>query len=151
MYNEKGESTGSNVSLPAVFRAPIRPDIVNFVHSEMRKNTRQPYAVSVKAGKFFFVFFFHSRFLFVYLIFRGQVSQMVEASGLGAERLKCSCHKLLRGHGNCGGAKLTVEAHLTIDINIEYMLKTFRCCIKRSAILRFRTILLYDVTLLVCL
>lgn len=50
MYNEKGEATGSTITLPAVFRAPIRPDIVNFVHFEMLKNTRQPYAVSTKAG-----------------------------------------------------------------------------------------------------
>jgi len=50
VYNEKGEPSESNVTLPAVFRAPIRPDIVNFVHFEMLKNTRQPYAVSNKAG-----------------------------------------------------------------------------------------------------
>eukprot|EP00745_Piridium_sociabile_P028304 TRINITY_DN45536_c0_g1_i1.p1 TRINITY_DN45536_c0_g1~~TRINITY_DN45536_c0_g1_i1.p1 ORF type:complete len:412 (-),score=105.89 TRINITY_DN45536_c0_g1_i1:145-1302(-) len=50
VYNEKGEATENNVSLPAVFRAPIRPDIVNFVHFEMKKNGRQPYAVSKKAG-----------------------------------------------------------------------------------------------------
>jgi len=36
--------------LPAVFKAPIRPDIVSFVHFEMKKNSRQPYAVSRKAG-----------------------------------------------------------------------------------------------------
>merc|ERR1711934_341298 len=35
---------------PAVFKAPIRPDIVNAVHFQMLKNTRQPYAVSEKAG-----------------------------------------------------------------------------------------------------
>lgn len=50
VYNEKGERAVTNVSLPAVFRAPIRPDIVSFVHFEMKKNSRQPYAVSVKAG-----------------------------------------------------------------------------------------------------
>lgn len=50
VYTDKGESSGTNVTLPAVFRAPIRPDIVTFVHSEIRKNTRQPYAVSEKAG-----------------------------------------------------------------------------------------------------
>merc|ERR1712121_167779 len=50
VYSEKGEATGNNVALPAVFRAPIRPDIVNFVHFEMKKNGRQPYAVSEKAG-----------------------------------------------------------------------------------------------------
>lgn len=36
--------------LPAVFRAPIRPDVVNFVHTNMNKNRRQPYAVNAKAG-----------------------------------------------------------------------------------------------------
>jgi large subunit ribosomal protein L4e len=50
VYSEKGEVTESNVTLPAVFRAPIRPDIVNFVHFQMRMNGRQPYAVSEKAG-----------------------------------------------------------------------------------------------------
>ncbi len=50
VYSEKGEVTGTTVSLPAVFKAPIRPDLVSFVHSEMRKNSRQPYAVSSKAG-----------------------------------------------------------------------------------------------------
>ena len=50
MYSEKGESSGKNVTLPAVFKAPIRPDIVNFVHTNLRKNNRQPYAVSELAG-----------------------------------------------------------------------------------------------------
>uniref|UniRef100_A0A4W5LLI3 Ribosomal protein L4 n=1 Tax=Hucho hucho TaxID=62062 RepID=A0A4W5LLI3_9TELE len=42
--------SGKNVVMPAVFKAPIRPDIVNFVHTNMRKNSRQPYAVSGLAG-----------------------------------------------------------------------------------------------------
>lgn len=50
VYSEKGEATGSHVKLPAVFTAPIRTDIVGSVHMDMLKNTRQPYAVSVKAG-----------------------------------------------------------------------------------------------------
>ncbi|KAK3098796.1 hypothetical protein FSP39_023203 [Pinctada imbricata] len=50
IYSEKGEVSGTNVKLPAIFRAPIRPDIVSFVHSEMKKNSRQPYAVSEAAG-----------------------------------------------------------------------------------------------------
>uniref|UniRef100_A0A8C0KBM3 Large ribosomal subunit protein uL4 n=1 Tax=Canis lupus dingo TaxID=286419 RepID=A0A8C0KBM3_CANLU len=41
---------GKNVTLPAVFKAPIRPDIVNSVHTNLRKNNRQPYAVSELAG-----------------------------------------------------------------------------------------------------
>lgn len=54
VYSEKGESSGKNVNLPAVFKAPIRPDIVNFVHTNLRKNNRQPYAVSELAGKHLF-------------------------------------------------------------------------------------------------
>merc|ERR1712121_210592 len=50
VYNEKNEVSGTNVTMPAVFKAPIRPDIVNFVHTNMRKNNRQPYAVSELAG-----------------------------------------------------------------------------------------------------
>uniref|UniRef100_A0A8C7ZSQ3 Ribosomal protein L4 n=1 Tax=Oryzias sinensis TaxID=183150 RepID=A0A8C7ZSQ3_9TELE len=50
VYSEKGESVGKNVLMPAVFKAPIRPDVVNFVHTNMRKNNRQPYAVSELAG-----------------------------------------------------------------------------------------------------
>ncbi|KAL4679337.1 hypothetical protein H8959_008987 [Pygathrix nigripes] len=50
VYSEKGESSGKNVTLPAVFKAPIRPDIVNFVHTNLRKNNRQPYTVSELAG-----------------------------------------------------------------------------------------------------
>nr|KAF6429739.1 hypothetical protein HJG59_009059 [Molossus molossus] len=40
------ESSGKNVTLPAVFKAPIQPDIVNFVHTNLCKNNRQPSAVS---------------------------------------------------------------------------------------------------------
>jgi large subunit ribosomal protein L4e len=36
--------------MPAVFLAPIRPDIVRFVHTNMRKNQRQAYGVSDAAG-----------------------------------------------------------------------------------------------------
>jgi large subunit ribosomal protein L4e len=38
------------VKLPAVFQAPVRPDVVTFVHTNIAKNARQPYAVSIKAG-----------------------------------------------------------------------------------------------------
>jgi len=51
VYNAKSEVVeGSGIHLPAVFKAPIRPDIVSFVHDKMMKNTRQAYAVSSKAG-----------------------------------------------------------------------------------------------------
>merc|ERR1712015_4332 len=42
---------GKGLHLPAVFRAPIRPDIVSFVHDKMMKNSRQAYSVNVRAGK----------------------------------------------------------------------------------------------------
>ncbi|MCJ1341128.1 hypothetical protein MMC09_006424 [Bachmanniomyces sp. S44760] len=45
-----GKASGSTHPLPAVFRSPIRPDIVQSVHTGMAKNKRQPYAVSEKAG-----------------------------------------------------------------------------------------------------
>ncbi|XP_071733969.1 large ribosomal subunit protein uL4-like [Rutidosis leptorrhynchoides] len=41
---------GSSLPLPHVMKSSIRPDIVNFVHSNISKNSRQPYAVSRKAG-----------------------------------------------------------------------------------------------------
>lgn len=50
VHDEKNGPTGTSVPLPAVFKAPIRPDIVNFVHVNMSKNARQPYAVNVDAG-----------------------------------------------------------------------------------------------------
>jgi len=49
VWNEKNEA-GAQIKLPAVFRAPIRPDIVNFIHDQVRRNKRQPYAVSTFAG-----------------------------------------------------------------------------------------------------
>ncbi|GAU98214.1 hypothetical protein RvY_09390 [Ramazzottius varieornatus] len=50
VYDEKNVPTGKTVALPAVFKAPIRPDVVNFVHTSMRFNTRQAYSVSDLAG-----------------------------------------------------------------------------------------------------
>ena len=49
VFDGEGKTTGSTL-LPAVFKAPIRSDVVQFVHTNMRKNKRQPYAVSTKAG-----------------------------------------------------------------------------------------------------
>ncbi|KAI9803797.1 MAG: hypothetical protein M1825_001677 [Sarcosagium campestre] len=46
-----GSASGSTHPLPAVFKSPIRPDIVQSVHTGMAKNKRQPYAVSEKAGE----------------------------------------------------------------------------------------------------
>lgn len=51
IYSEKGVPSGTTQTLPAVFKAPIRPDIVNFVHTNVSKNHRQPYAVKSIAGE----------------------------------------------------------------------------------------------------
>lgn len=45
-----GSRSTESVALPAVFTAPIRMDVVSFVHMNMSKNARQPYAVSRAAG-----------------------------------------------------------------------------------------------------
>lgn len=50
VYTDDNEPSGTNVKLPAVFRAEIRTDIVNYVHTNMRNNARQPYAVNKYAG-----------------------------------------------------------------------------------------------------
>merc|ERR1719263_1951986 len=42
--------TKNMVAMPAVLLAPIRPDIVQFVHTNMNKNKRQAYAVNEMAG-----------------------------------------------------------------------------------------------------
>jgi len=43
-------SDAEQLVMPSVLVAPIRPDIVTFVHTNMRKNARQSYAVSPDAG-----------------------------------------------------------------------------------------------------
>lgn len=55
VYSDKNEPTGELLTLPAVFNAPIRPDVVNFVHQNIAKNHRQPYAVSAEAGTQLFI------------------------------------------------------------------------------------------------
>jgi len=50
VYSDKAASAGTTVCLPAVFKAPVRPDIVNTIHNEVAKNKRQPYCVSEPAG-----------------------------------------------------------------------------------------------------
>merc|ERR1711975_43528 len=47
----QASDANKQVELPAVFLAPIRPDIVQFVHTSMNKNRRQPYCVNKYAGK----------------------------------------------------------------------------------------------------
>merc|ERR1711936_1444049 len=51
VYGANGSATGETVNLPAVFKAPIRPDVVNQVHTGLNKNNRQPYAVADNAGE----------------------------------------------------------------------------------------------------
>ncbi|CAH2230600.1 60S ribosomal protein L4 [Pararge aegeria] len=51
VYSEKSEKVAdASVPLPFVFKAPIRPDLVNDVHVSMSKNARQPYCVNKEAG-----------------------------------------------------------------------------------------------------
>lgn len=50
VYSETSDATDSKVVLPAVFRAPIRPDVVSFIHDQISKNRRQAHGVSTKAG-----------------------------------------------------------------------------------------------------
>jgi len=49
VYNGNGDVV-DQIRLPQVFLTPIRSDIVQFVHTNMRKNGRQPYAVAKWAG-----------------------------------------------------------------------------------------------------
>ncbi|KAF8355197.1 hypothetical protein PRIPAC_96820 [Pristionchus pacificus] len=50
VYSDKNEDTQTRIKLPAVFRAPIRSDVVCFMHDQVSKIKRQSYAVSTKAG-----------------------------------------------------------------------------------------------------
>jgi large subunit ribosomal protein L4e len=45
------KNVSSSIAMPAVFTAPIRQDIVHFVHTNMAKNRRQAHSVFYKAGK----------------------------------------------------------------------------------------------------
>lgn len=47
---EIADAVVSTVALPAVFTAPIRSDVVHYVHTLMAKNARQAYAVAENAG-----------------------------------------------------------------------------------------------------
>ena len=49
VFSATGQQS-NQVLLPAVFTAPIRPDVVQFVHTNMNKNKRQAYAVNELAG-----------------------------------------------------------------------------------------------------
>lgn len=45
-----GETTSTALPIPAVFKAPIRPDVVHTVFTKINKNKRQAYAVAQNAG-----------------------------------------------------------------------------------------------------
>lgn len=49
VFSASGEKTGT-APLPAVLTAPLRSDVVQFVHTNIAKNNRQAYSVSMKAG-----------------------------------------------------------------------------------------------------
>jgi large subunit ribosomal protein L4e len=50
VYSKSGEAK-STIHLPSVMKyAPIRPDVVHFVHSNLAKNRRQPYGRYNRAG-----------------------------------------------------------------------------------------------------
>merc|ERR1711988_1210036 len=48
---DKESEVVSQTPLPAVFTAPIRPDVVHIVHTGMNKNKRQAYSVNKFSGK----------------------------------------------------------------------------------------------------
>eukprot|EP00527_Entomoneis_sp_CCMP2396_P009778 CAMPEP_0198136752 /NCGR_PEP_ID=MMETSP1443-20131203/363_1 /TAXON_ID=186043 /ORGANISM="Entomoneis sp., Strain CCMP2396" /LENGTH=382 /DNA_ID=CAMNT_0043798023 /DNA_START=28 /DNA_END=1176 /DNA_ORIENTATION=+ len=50
VYSCSGEKSGET-TLPAVMSAALRPDLVQFVHTNMNKNNRQAYAVNIHASK----------------------------------------------------------------------------------------------------
>lgn len=50
VYAKSGAEVVASVPMPAVFTAPIRNDIVEFVHANMNKNRRQAHGVFYKAG-----------------------------------------------------------------------------------------------------
>jgi large subunit ribosomal protein L4e len=50
VFSISGDKAGET-TLPSVMTAPLRPDIVQFVHSNMNKNKRQAFAVNIRAGK----------------------------------------------------------------------------------------------------
>ncbi|EPY20331.1 large subunit ribosomal protein L4e [Strigomonas culicis] len=50
VYSASSDAVVGTVPLPAVFTAPIRSDVVQFVHTNMAKNSRQAYAVNRLSG-----------------------------------------------------------------------------------------------------
>jgi large subunit ribosomal protein L4e len=50
VYDTESATVTGTVTLPAVFTAPIRGDVVNYVHNLMSKNSRQAYGNFARAG-----------------------------------------------------------------------------------------------------
>lgn len=50
VFDPETGKVSTTVTLPSVFNAPIRSDIIQQVHTLMAKNSRQPYAVARRAG-----------------------------------------------------------------------------------------------------
>ena len=50
VFDTETAKPSGTVTLPAVFSAPIRNDVIHYVHSLMAKNNRQAYAVAKRAG-----------------------------------------------------------------------------------------------------
>lgn len=50
LVNVQESKNKATIKLPSVFLTPIRLDVVRFVHTNMRKNNRQPYALSTLSG-----------------------------------------------------------------------------------------------------
>jgi large subunit ribosomal protein L4e len=48
--SDNAKEISGSIPMPGVFNAPIRNDLVHFVHSELAKNRRQGHAVFFKAG-----------------------------------------------------------------------------------------------------
>jgi len=49
IFSINGNKVGS-MNIPPIFNCPIRRDIVNFIHTNMRKNKQQPYGVKCQFG-----------------------------------------------------------------------------------------------------
>ncbi|KAF2343351.1 Ribosomal protein L4/L1e, partial [Trinorchestia longiramus] len=50
-YELDGTTVKGTIDLPDIFNTPIRKELIDFVFKNVRKNRRQPYAVSPLAGK----------------------------------------------------------------------------------------------------
>merc|ERR1712166_1562262 len=50
VFNQTGSEVVAEVRMPHVFLAPVRNDLVSFVHDQLSKNSRQAHGVEKKAG-----------------------------------------------------------------------------------------------------